>query len=171
MGLKQALLTSEEIKSLSPVNIFSSTSPRAKETARIIGEQLKLKPVAKKIFLEGFLPGQSQYEKTQKTLLLSSEKIIRQNKIKAAKKALDNARKFIFQTQNEERSCDVFVIHGNIIRHQVCKALRINGSKHWKFMDVGHTTLTVLKIKPDGKIVLLRFSDCGHLPHRMRTYT
>jgi serine/threonine-protein phosphatase PGAM5 len=169
LGRRQAGLVAKAIKPLKPAKLFCSTMPRAKETAKIIGAQAKLKSNAKGFFREGLLPGTiGFYEKLTKKSS-RSEKLETKRKMKVAKVNADAAFKFLFRPPKTGQTCEIVVAHGNVIRHWVCKALKIDQAK-WLSMDVSHTSLTTIRVDKNGKFVLLGFSDNGHLPHKMRTY-
>ncbi|MEK7317134.1 MAG: histidine phosphatase family protein [Candidatus Eisenbacteria bacterium] len=58
---------------------------------------------------------------------------------------------------------DVLVCHGNVIRWFVNRALG-NDTRHWTSLDIGHASLTVISVRPDGGTGLIIYSDVGHLP-------
>lgn len=169
LGRRQARLVAQAVKPLKPLKLFCSTMPRAKETARVIGTQVKLKPTVKDFFREGLLPGTIGFYEMLTKKSSKSKKLEIKRKMKLAKVNADAAFKFLFRTPHAGQSCEVVVAHGNVIRHWVCKALKID-QKKWLSMDVSHTSLTTIRIDKKGHFVLLGFSDNGHLPHKMRTY-
>ncbi len=170
VGCRQAELAAEGIRPLKPSKLYSSTMPRARETAGIIGAKIKLKFLSKRFFCEGFLPGtQGFFEKINKECSPTEMLKIRK-KAKTAELHRDKAFDFIFKIPTEGQSCEVVIAHGNVIRHWVCKSLKIDPAKNWKALDVMNASLTAIRIDDKGKLVLLRFSDVGHLPYKMRTY-
>ena len=157
IGRKQAQLTAKLVAQLRPTKIYSSTMPRAIETAHHISDNLKMLVTKKDFFREGILPGLKNLDRNQK-------KKARHNKLKA-----DEAFRYIFKKPSVGQDTEVVVAHGNVIRYWVCKALKINEGK-WLNMDIIQASLTTIKIDSKGKMLLLGFSDCGHLPVKIRTY-
>lgn len=169
LGRYQAKTTAKIIAQLKPSKIYCSTMPRAKETAQIIGSQVKRNPQAKEFFCEGLLPGTVGFMNLVTKKKSNAERLEIKRKMKKAELDADFAFKFLFQKPKTNATCEVVVAHGNVIRHWVCKALKIN-SKKWLSMDVSHASLTTIRIDKKGHMVLLGFSDCGHLPVKKRSY-
>lgn len=65
---------------------------------------------------------------------------------------------------------DVLVCHGNVIRWFVAKALDLEQTR-WHAMDIGNASLTVIAVRSDGSTRLVTFSDAGHVPAQMQTWT
>lgn len=170
LGRRQARLTANRIKAFRPSKLFSSTMPRAKETADIIASHIKLKTRKKAFFREGVLPGSASFSKRagKEFSTLKKRKLL--VKIKNSERRVLQAFEFLFRPPRAGQSCEVVVAHGNVIRHWVCQALKIRAATKWRSMDVLHASLTSIRIDNNGNIVLLGFSDCGHLPHEMRSY-
>lgn len=63
---------------------------------------------------------------------------------------------------------EVVVCHGNLIRALVARCLRTPRTA-WFQMLVHHAGLTSLQVRPDGRVLLERFNDVGHLPLECRT--
>jgi serine/threonine-protein phosphatase PGAM5 len=169
LGRRQAALVAKAIKPLGVSKLHCSTMPRAIETANIICQQVGLKFKAKDIFREGFLPGTVGYDKMKLKDASPKEKIELRKRMRMAKANSDEAFKFLFKTPQRGQAIEVVVAHGNVIRHWVCKALKISEEK-WLAMDVSHTSITTIRVTKSGNFMLLGFSDNGHLPHKMRTY-
>ena len=169
LGRQQAKITAKAIAPLKPSKIYCSTMPRAKETAQIMSSHIKLTPTAKSFFREGLLPGTIGFFNLITKESTKAQKIETKRKMKKAKLDADKAFKFLFQPPKSGATCEVVVAHGNVIRHWVCKALKIDSEK-WLSMDVSHASLTTIRINKESQIVLLGFSDSGHLPHKRRTY-
>lgn len=169
LGRQQSKLVAKALKPLPASRLFCSTMPRAIETAHIVGAQVKLKPTAKGFFREGCLPGTIGFFEALTKKSSKSEKLEIKRKMKAAKINADTAFKFLFKRPKSGQTYEIVVAHGNVIRHWVCKALKIDQTK-WRSMDVSHTSITTIRIDKKGNFVLLGFSDNGHLPYAMRTY-
>ncbi|HTR96612.1 MAG TPA: histidine phosphatase family protein [Candidatus Acidoferrales bacterium] len=65
---------------------------------------------------------------------------------------------------------DLLVCHGNVIRWMVTKA--VGGDvRHWASMDIANASLTILAVRADGSVRLVMYSDVGHLPLDLQTWT
>ena len=65
---------------------------------------------------------------------------------------------------------DVLVCHGNVIRWTLMRALGAD-TKDWLNLDCGHASLTIISIRPDGKIRPVMYSDVGHIPVEKQTWS
>jgi len=63
---------------------------------------------------------------------------------------------------------ELLVCHGNVIRYLITKALGVD-TKAWLELSVGHTSLTTIRVEPDGSMRLIAAGDVGHLPPNMLT--
>lgn len=170
LGQLQAMRTAQTLKAFKSAKLYCSSMPRAQETAGLISGKIRLNVTVKDFFRESLLPGTAEFHKYITKNLDRKEKAKFMKKIRAAQKKADQAFDFLFQKPKSGQNVEVVVAHGNVIRYWVCKALKID-SKKWTSMDVSHASLTTIRMSESGNFVLLGFSDIGHLPHRMRTYT
>jgi len=69
----------------------------------------------------------------------------------------------------EETSVDILVCHGNVIRYCVCRALQLD-PQAWLRMAVHNGSITVLVIKPSGRVSLLELGGAGHFESNMLTF-
>ena len=129
LGRNQARLVAEAVRTLKPSKLYSSTMPRAKETAGFIERRTRLKSKSKAFFCEGLLPGTVEFHQYLSKKLSKSEKIKLHRKMRKAKISSDKAFVYIFKLPKKGESCEVVVAHGNVIRHWVCKALKISETK------------------------------------------
>jgi serine/threonine-protein phosphatase PGAM5 len=81
---------------------------------------------------------------------------------------LDLAFSKFFSPPSDGSRNDVLVCHGNVIRYFVMKALGVE-TKAWSKLSVGHTSLTVIRIRHDGRITVLTIGDVGHLPPNLQS--
>lgn len=169
LGRTQAKLVAKSLKSLKPLKLYCSTMPRAQETAQIIGAAVQLSPRSRAFFREGILPGTVDFFNLISNSSSKTEKTVIKKKMKSAKQNADKAFKYLFDRSVRGAPCEIVVAHGNVIRYWVCKALKID-EKKWTSLDVIHSSITTIRIDDKGHCVLLGFSDCGHLPHKMKTY-
>jgi serine/threonine-protein phosphatase PGAM5 len=58
---------------------------------------------------------------------------------------------------------DVLVCHGNVIRWTLMRALGAD-TKLWSNQDIGHCSLSIIAVRPDGTIRLVMYSDVGSIP-------
>lgn len=65
---------------------------------------------------------------------------------------------------------DLIVCHGNVIRYFVTKVLNVD-TMSWLQMSITNCSLTIVRVLPDGTMKLDAFSDYGHIPENMRTFT
>lgn len=65
---------------------------------------------------------------------------------------------------------DVLVCHGNVIRWTLMRALGAD-TKLWSNQDIGHCSLTIIAVRPDGTIRLVEYSDVGHIPVEKQTWS
>jgi serine/threonine-protein phosphatase PGAM5 len=76
---------------------------------------------------------------------------------------------FIPSPDSRDRN-DVMVCHGNVIRYFVTKVLNVD-TMSWLQMSITNCSLTIIRVLPDGTMKLDTFSDYGHIPENMRTFT
>lgn len=73
------------------------------------------------------------------------------------------------EPSQEETSVDIMVCHGNVIRYCVCRALQLD-PQAWLRMAVHNGSITVLVIKPSGRVSLLELGGAGHFESEMLTF-
>ncbi len=76
---------------------------------------------------------------------------------------LETAWTKYFTPSPREDVHDLLVCHGNVIRWFLNRALA-NDVRQWTSMDIGHASLTVIAVRPDGTTRVVIFRDVGHLP-------
>ena len=160
LGIAQARLLAARLKAL-PVrfsSITSSTMTRAKETAAVIHETLSDTPLDASALLSECTPPARRESKdeTPQEQAACAERIqtVFQQRFKPA-------------AQGETH--DLIVAHGNVIRYLVTRALGVDPDA-WLGMSVAHTSLTVVRIKPDGVMRVLAVGDVGYLPSNMQSW-
>lgn len=65
---------------------------------------------------------------------------------------------------------DVLVAHGNVMRWLLTKALGMD-TKRWSDFSIGNGSITAFVVRPDGSVTLAAWSDTGHLPTSLQTWT
>ena len=78
--------------------------------------------------------------------------------------------KYFITSPDEKDRHDLIVCHGNVIRYFVTKVLKVD-TMSWLQMSITNCSLTMISIRPDGTMKLDTFSDYGHIPENMRTFT
>jgi len=80
-------------------------------------------------------------------------------------------RKYFHRAEpsQDKTSVDVLVCHGNVIRYFVCRALQFD-PRAWLRMAVHNGSITILIIRPTGRVSLLELGGAGHFPPDMLTF-
>lgn len=164
LGIAQARLLSARLKGMSVefTSLTSSTMTRARETALVINEDFpKLKLQQSNLIRECTPPT------WRKDVMNETDSL----ELIKCKENLEKAFQDIFvpSPDSNDRN-DIIVCHGNVIRYFVTKVLNVN-TMSWLQMSITNCSLTIIRIMPDGKMKLDAFSDYGHIPENMRTYT
>jgi len=68
-----------------------------------------------------------------------------------------------------EESVDVLVCHGNVIRYFICRALQVDPSA-WLRMSVLNGSISMVVIRPNGRISIRQVGEAGHFPPRLLTF-
>lgn len=164
LGKEQADLTGQRLKSLNISSIYESTMTRAKETSSIIQKHFpEVEVHASDLLREGApippIPSHSAWKPTDAEFFAEGARI------EAA------FRKFIHRAEpeQEERSMELFVCHGNVIRYIVCRALQFP-PEAWLRLSLANGSITWLRISPSGSVSLRLLGGAGHLPMDKITY-
>jgi len=73
------------------------------------------------------------------------------------------------EPEQENTSVDVLVCHGNVIRYFVCRALQLD-PRAWLRMAVHNGSISVILIKPNGRVSLLELGGAGHFHPDLLTF-
>jgi serine/threonine-protein phosphatase PGAM5 len=163
LGRAQAKLTGERLAGL-PITVdqlVSSTFTRAMETADIIGESLHMRAVRDSELSECSPPS---YRQDYVVVRDSSQRDTCQARLVRA------WARYVRPAGGREDRHDVLVCHGNVIRWFVSRALGLNTNR-WPDYDIGNGSITAIAVRPDGTTRIAAFSDTGHLPPGMQTWT
>lgn len=137
--------------------VYSSSMPRATETARVIGRSLRLEPRPSHLLREGTPMPYPLITREQRVGMAD------------ARARMERAfARYVRPTRGAERH-DLLVCHGNVIRYLIRRAMGDAPSRWWQGM-VMNCGLSIVVIRPDGVARLLAFNDVGHLPRRMQTF-
>jgi serine/threonine-protein phosphatase PGAM5 len=163
LGRAQARLTGERLAGL-PVKIdllVSSTFTRAMETADIIGESLHMKAVRDSEISECSPPS---YRPDYYSERDPAAKDTCQARLERA------FSRYCRPAGGPGDEHDVLVCHGNVIRWLVTKELGLD-TRRWPDYDIGNCSITAIAVRSDGSMRLDAFSDTGHLPAALQTWT
>lgn len=164
LGIAQARLVSARLKGM-PVeftSLTSSTMTRARETAIVINQDFpKLKLQQSDLIRECTPPTR------RKDIMKETDSL----ELIECKANLEKAFEEIFIPSPDSRDRkDIIVCHGNVIRYFVTKVLNVDPMS-WLQMSITNCSLTIIRVLPDGTMKLDTFSDYGHIPENMRTFT
>lgn len=65
---------------------------------------------------------------------------------------------------------DLLVCHGSVIRSMIVRALGVD-PQAWLEMSVGHASMTVIRVEPDGRMKVISAGDVGYMPSNLLTGT
>jgi len=160
LGIAQARLVAGRLRAASVHfdSITSSTLTRAEQTAAVIHESLPDVPLTEQSALVECAP--------PSTVELHGENL---DEATACAKRLDEVFRDRFKPSVGAEVNEVIVAHGNVIRYLVAKALGVD-TRHWAAMSVAHTSLTIIRVRRDGRMVVLAVGDVGHLPPNLQSW-
>jgi serine/threonine-protein phosphatase PGAM5 len=163
LGRAQAKLTGERLAGL-PITmdrLVSSTFTRAMETADIMGEALHMRAVRDSELCECSPPSYRQdYVAVRDSVARDS----------CQSRLIRAWARYVRPAGGREDRHDVLVCHGNVIRWFVTRALGLPTTR-WPDYDIGNCSITAIEVRADGSLRLAAFSDTGHLPTRLQTWT
>lgn len=164
LGIAQSRLLTARLKSM-PVeftSLTSSTMTRARQTAIIINQGFpELEPKQNELICECTPPT------WRIDVLAETDSTELTNCVENLEEAF---QEFFVPSPDEKDRNDIIVCHGNVIRYFVTKVLKVD-IMSWLQMSITNCSLTIIRIMPDGTIKLDTFSDYGHIPENMRTFT
>jgi serine/threonine-protein phosphatase PGAM5 len=142
--------------------LWSSTLPRARETAGIIAEKLQPKRTAQpgrlavrskvrsiSVLCEGM------YSKVKGYDVPPSER--QEDRLRA-----DAAYARFFRTSRADR-LEIVVCHGNLIRYLVCRAIDVPVAR-WTRMNSNHCGVTRVLVRDTGAVRVVSYNETAHLP-------
>ena len=161
LGHYQSVCIAKRLKEYPIDVIHSSSVNRAKETALAVMEKFSgAKLLSHQLLKEG-LP----YVPTA----IIKERNLDKQAIKLDKERMTQAyAKFFVPNKKKESKHEALICHGNIIRYFMCRALGVP-IEAWTKFEIYECSLTIIKIKEDGKSTVISFGDIGHIPREKRT--
>jgi serine/threonine-protein phosphatase PGAM5 len=164
LGIAQARLVSERLKSMN-INfssLVSSTMTRARQTAEIINQDFPELNLEQSDLIKECTP-----PSWRKDVMAGVDTTEREECAQNLEKAF---QKYFIPSPDDKDRNDIIVCHGNVIRYFVTKVLKVD-TKAWLQMSISNCSLTIIRILPNGSMRLDAFSDYGHIPENMRTFT
>jgi len=164
LGIAQARLLSERLKAMPVVfsSITSSTMTRARQTAMIINNEFPELTLKQDSLIAECTP-----PTWRKDVMAEADSLELVNCTENLERSF---KKYFIPSPDENDRNDIIVCHGNVIRYFVTKVLNVD-TMSWLQMSITNCSLTIIRIKPDGTMRLDAFSDYGHIPENMRTFT
>jgi len=172
LGREQLILTGRRLREVGFEYdaVVSSTMTRAKESAKIIVEQLKS---ANEV---------SQINPATESMTISVDKLLEEGaplppepplefwqpnaaQFRADGPRIERAFQKYFEKPKEAQekdSHDIIVCHANVIRYCVCRALQVP-PQAWLRIWLNHGSITWLTIRPEGRIVLRALGASGFM--------
>lgn len=164
LGIAQARLVSTRLKSMN-INfnsLISSTMTRAKQTSQVIINDFSEIIFEQSDLIRECTPPTWREDIMAETNTLEVEECV--NNLEQA------FQKYFIPSPDIKDRNDIIVCHGNVIRYFVTKILKVD-TMSWLQMSISNCSLTIIRILPDGNMKLDAFSDYGHIPENMRTFT
>jgi serine/threonine-protein phosphatase PGAM5 len=155
LGREQARLTGKYLETFRFDLVWSSTLPRARETADIVTEHLG----GMRVRHTGLLR-EGLYTKVEGYEVPASER-------RADRARADAAYAKIVRPSRAERT-ELVVCHGNLIRYLMCLALHTSVSK-WLRMTTSHCGLTRVIVRDTGAVRVVSYNETSHLPNKLVT--
>jgi serine/threonine-protein phosphatase PGAM5 len=163
VGVEQAKLTAQRLRSLPISAIHCSTLRRAAETAEIIAREFPDIPLNRSQGLWECYPCIPPIPVYIESFAQVPAEEIGQGR-EHAEKAFDR----YFKCARGKDKHEILVSHGNLIRYFVCRVLQ-NQPEAWGSMDMCNCGISKVLIKSDGWMILVSHNDVGHLPKHLIT--
>jgi serine/threonine-protein phosphatase PGAM5 len=154
------LATDSEAKLGSVDALWSSTLPRARETASILTKTFATKlNIALKVRPTGVLR-EGMYSKLKGFDVTERERD--EDRARG-----DVAYGRFFRTSRADR-LEILVCHGNLIRYLICKAMHVPVGR-WTRMNSSHCGLTRVLVRATGAVRVVSYNETAHLPPKLVT--
>jgi serine/threonine-protein phosphatase PGAM5 len=164
LGIAQARLLASRLKSI-PVefsSLISSTMTRARQTAQVLNQDFPELDL-----IQDSLISECTHPTWRKDIMAGVDTTERELCAANIEQAFE---KYFVPSPDEKDRHDIIVCHGNVIRYFVIKVLNVD-TMSWLQMSITNCSLTIVRINSDGSMKLDTFSDYGHIPENMRTFT
>ncbi|MDF2694991.1 MAG: putative phosphoglycerate mutase [Labilithrix sp.] len=142
--------------------LWSSTLPRARETANLIAQSLQ----------RGQSLGRSSKVRSVSVLREGMYSKVKGYEVPASERQEDRERADaaygrFFRTSRTDR-LEIVVCHGNLIRYLVCRAIDVSVAR-WTRMNSNHCSLTRILIRDTGAVRVVSYNETAHLPAKLVT--
>ena len=164
LGIAQSRLLSARLKAMSVQfnSLISSTMTRARQTAMIINQEFPELELKQDSLISECTPP------TWREDIVANET---KSELTKCRENIEKAfEEYFIPSPDENDMHDIIVCHGNVIRYLVTKVLNVD-TMSWLQMSITNCSLTIIRINSDGRMKLDAFSDYGHIPENMRTFT
>jgi serine/threonine-protein phosphatase PGAM5 len=155
LGREQARLAGRYLEDFHFDLVWSSTLPRARETADIVARQLG----GMRVKHTGLLR-EGLYTKVEGYEVPASER-------KEDRARADSAYARIVRISRNDRT-ELVVCHGNLIRYFMCRALHTPTTK-WLRMTTSHCGLSRVLVRDTGAVRVVSYNETSHLPMKLVT--
>ena len=164
LGIAQARLVSTRLKSMNIDfnSLISSTMTRAKQTSQVI-----ISDFPEILFEQSDLIRECTPPTWREDVMAETKSSEVEECVKNIEEAFQKI--FVPSPDDNDRN-DIIVCHGNVIRYFVTKVLKVD-TMSWLQMSISNCSITIIRILPNGNMKLDAFSDYGHIPENMRTFT
>jgi serine/threonine-protein phosphatase PGAM5 len=159
LGVRQARRTAKRIQGYPIRSIYSSTMPRAVETAKLIRKNLGRVPLRFSHLLREGIPMPAPGTTGEQ-----------RSRMRQTRKRVDRAFARYFQPTRGADRYELIVAHGNVIRYWLRVAIGDSPTRWWRFWPM-NCGLSIVVIPADGPTRIQSINDVGHLPLRMQTVT
>jgi len=164
LGIAQARLVSTRLKSMN-INfnsLRSSTMTRAMQTSQVIYNDFPEIIFEQSDLIRECTPPTWREDVMAETNAAEVEECVIN---------LEEAfQKYFIPSPDDKDRNDIIVCHGNVIRYFVTKVLNVD-TMSWLQMSISNCSLTIIRVLPNGNMKLDAFSDYGHIPENIRTFT
>ncbi|HRW09206.1 MAG TPA: histidine phosphatase family protein [Caldilineaceae bacterium] len=164
-GVQQAEFTAQRLQALPIDCIYSSTLPRAMQTAAIIAQAIPgVTNTAHRDLWECIPHVPAKLAAWAKKYPAAA--------LKQDQEQADAAFTRYFQPIAGDETADrheLLVCHGNLIRYFICRTLEVSLDA-WINMYPHNCGVSIVQIQPDGDCKLIAFNDTGHLPTHLLTF-
>ena len=161
LGIAQSKLLAARLRTLPTRfdDVIASPLTRARETAAVLSNDLGNGAVRVMADLAECTPP------TRSESIMAKEKPEELAKCKAQMERLATE---LFQASKTGERHELVVCHGNVTRWLVARSLGVD-VEAWATMSIGHASLTMIRIQPNGNPRVLAVGDVGHLSTNLQT--
>ncbi|MBC7812770.1 MAG: histidine phosphatase family protein [Burkholderiales bacterium] len=165
LGQEQAKLVAQVLAPLPDATIHCSTLARTVETASIIGNSVASVGFHRSFELSEVIP---VIPAADAALFKKQFPDYTPERIADDQQQAESAFERHFLQQYEGERHRILVLHGNILRYFICRALDVPPDA-WTNMEIYNCGISRVMIEESGRMRLISHNDIGHLPPSLRT--